>query len=369
MTDHTNGTEGPHEPPSQDPAIEAKPRRRRRSRYWRNNGLVIFLSFCLTVALFAALAAAGFYWTFQGPGPLKQEATYLVPRNAGLSTIATGLEDAGIIYDDSIFQYGVRLSRASGQLKAGEYAFAPGASMRDVMEKLKSGQSILHTLTVPEGWTVDQIYQRVAAEEALSGDMPPEVAEGSLRPETYTFTRGMARKELIDKMAADQRALVESIWQDRDPDLPVEDVNQFVTLASIVERETGIAGERPQVAAVFVNRLRKGMRLQSDPTVIYGVWGGAGKPAGEPIRQSHLKDDNPYNTYVHGGLPPGPIANPGRAALEAVAHPADTDALYFVADGTGGHVFSATLDEHNANVRRYREVERQRAAGEDAAGQ
>jgi UPF0755 protein len=159
-------------------------------------------------------------------------------------------------------------------------------------------------------------------------------------------------------MQASQTALVEEVWARRDKDIDIKDIGEFVTLASIVEKETGRADERSRVAAVFLNRLKKGMRLQSDPTIIYGIWGGSGKPANEPIRQSHIKDANPYNTYVINGLPPGPIANPGRAALEAVANPSETQDVYFVADGTGGHIFAKTLDEHNANVRRYRAIER-----------
>nr|WP_090672617.1 endolytic transglycosylase MltG [Aureimonas jatrophae] len=346
-------------------------RRRRRSRGARN-GFVIAMNFLFTIALFLAIGAGALLWwgkgQFEGRGPLAAEATYLVPRGGGLDGIANGLERAGIISNASIFEYGVRLEGAGGQLKAGEYAFAPGASMRDVMETLRDGDAILHAVTVPEGWTVAQIYARLAAEEALAGDLPPMVPEGTLLPETYRFTRGQSRAEIVQQMSAAQSKLVQDIWADRAPNLPISDVGQFVTLASIVEKETGIASERPHVASVFVNRLRKNMRLQSDPTIIYGIWGGAGKPPNEPIRQSHIQGETPYNTYVIRGLPPGPIANPGRAALEAVAHPLDTDDLYFVADGTGGHAFASTLDQHNVNVRRYRAIERQTANDQNATG-
>lgn len=342
-----------------------RPRRKPRSRSARNS-FVAFLSFCVSGALALALAAAGVvYWgktEFEGAGPLQQEATYLVPKGGGLDTIASGLERKGIISDARIFEYGVRFERAASQLKAGEYAFAPGASMRDVMDTIRSGNAILHSVTIPEGWTVAQIYARLAADDTLVGDLPPVAPEGSLLPETYKFTRGLSRAELVSQMSAAQSKLVAEIWKGRQDGLPVKDVGQFVTLASIVEKETGIDSERPHVASVFVNRLRKNMRLQSDPTIIYGIWGGAGKPSDEPIRQSHIASDTPYNTYVIRGLPPGPIANPGRAALEAVAHPLDTDDLYFVADGTGGHAFSKTLDEHNGNVRRLREIERRSGA-------
>jgi UPF0755 protein len=193
--------------------------------------------------------------------------------------------------------------------------------------------------------------------------------EGSLAADTQRFTRGTSREQIVKKLLADQKALVEEIWARRTNDLPLASIDEFVTLASIVEKETGIADERSRVAAVFINRLNKGMRLQSDPTILYGLYGGKGKPADKPITQSDLKKQTPYNTYLINGLPPTPIANPGRAALEAVANPSKTDDLYFVADGTGGHVFAKTLDEHNENVARWREIEKKKAeqAGADGA--
>ncbi|MBP0618191.1 endolytic transglycosylase MltG [Jiella sp. KSK16Y-1] len=343
------------------------PRRSRQSR----NQLVIFLNFCLSAALFLVLAAgAVLYWgksEFERPGPLKSEATYVVPSSTGVSAIASGLERQGIIADADVFEYGVRLSGAGSKLKAGEFAFAPGASMRQVMEKLVSGQSIMHAVTIPEGWTVNRAYERIAAADFLSGDMPGEVPEGTLKPDTYLVQRGTTRKEVVQRMKSAQDRLVQEIWDGRDPDLPIKDIGQFITLASIVERETGIAGERPHVASVFINRLKKGMRLDSDPTFLYGVYGGAGKPSGQPVTQSDKDSDTPYNTYKIRGLPPGPIANPGRAALEAVAHPLQTDDLYFVADGTGGHAFSSTLKEHNNKVAKYRKLQRQRAAEEESS--
>ncbi|MEF2551821.1 endolytic transglycosylase MltG [Aurantimonas sp. A2-1-M11] len=338
---------------------------RSRSRHSRNQ-LVIFLNFCLSAALFAMLAAgAVIYWgagQFEAAGPLQAETTYVVPRNSGLQTIASGLESKGVISDASVFEYGVRFAGTAGDLKAGEYAFAPGTSMRQVMEKLREGRSIMHSVTIPEGWTTQRAFERIAAEPSLTGEMPEMVPEGTLRPDTYLFQRGMTRKELVRRMREAQNALVAEIWEKRADDLPIDDIGEFITLASIVERETGVASERPHVASVFINRLRKGMRLQSDPTFLYGVYGGAGKPADAPVTQSDIDSDTPYNTYKIGGLPPGPIAAPGRAALEAVATPLETDDLYFVADGTGGHVFATTLDEHNRNVRDYRALERQNRA-------
>lgn len=342
-----------------------KPKDKRRSRGSRNS-LVIFLNFCFSIALIAVvLGGAVLYWgvsQFESPGPLQQEATFMVPRGGGLQSISAGLEREGIIDNAEIFQAGVRLAGAGGELKAGEYAFERGVSMREVMDALREGRSIQHAISVPEGWTVDQVWARLEANETLVGDMPEKPEEGSLLPDTYVFTRGESRADVVERMRRAQAELVEEIWASRVDGLPIDTIEEFVTLASIVERETGVAEERPHVASVFINRLNQGMRLQSDPTFIYGIWGGAGKPPGEPLRRSHIDSDTPYNTYRINGLPPGPIANPGRAALEAVAHPLETDDLYFVADGTGGHAFARTLDEHNANVRAYRRLMAERAA-------
>ncbi|WP_246191223.1 endolytic transglycosylase MltG [Aureimonas leprariae] len=349
------GTEGPDERRIRKAA--------RRSRGARSRVVVLF-NFLLSGALVACLAVvAVVLWgrsEFEGPGPLTAATTVVIPKNTSLESIAGNLQREGVISNARIFEYGARVTKTAAKLKAGEYGFDPGVSMRGVLDKLASGESIMHSVTVPEGWTVRQVFDRVAGEEVLAGDMPPMPAEGSLRPDTYRVQRGMQRAELIRQMQEAQTELVQQIWAGRSKDVNLRDIGQFVTLASIVEKETGKPEERPLVASVFLNRLKKGMRLQSDPTIIYAVWGGAGKPPDEPIRQSHIRNDSPYNTYVAKGLPPGPIACPGRAALEAVANPAASKDVYFVADGDGGHVFASTLEDHNANVRRYREIEKQR---------
>jgi UPF0755 protein len=324
-----------------------------------------------TVVLLAIAAFAAVWYgkaTFEGPGPLAVSDTVLVRPNTGVSEIAEALERRGMISDARIFRIGLRVHGNDGRLRAGEYEVKAGASMHQIMDLLVSGRSILHSLTVPEGLTVAQVFRRIAAAEELDGDMPAEMPpEGALAADTIRFTRGMKRQDVIDRLAAQQQELVESVWQRRSADLPVADVNEFVTLASIVEKETGRADERSRVASVFINRLRKGMRLQSDPTIVYGIFGGEGKPADRPIYRSDIDTPTPYNTYTINGLPPGPIAIPGRASLEAVANPSLTEDLYFVADGTGGHVFAATLEEHNANVARWRRIERQRAERIEAA--
>ncbi|PZO73582.1 MAG: endolytic transglycosylase MltG [Mesorhizobium amorphae] len=339
---------------------------RRRSRQSRNQ-FVVFLNFLISAIVLVMLGGIALAWfgkgAFEAPGSQTADATFMVQPNTGVTQISEQLERRGLISDARVFQLGTRLSGASGSLKAGEYAIPAGASMRDIVEILRSGRSITYTLTVPEGLTVEQALARVATHEALSGDMPPErPPEGSLAADTIPFTRGTPRRQIVEKLRTDQEKLVDEIWARRAPDLPIADKNEFVTLASIVEKETGRGDERPRVAAVFVNRLNKNMRLQSDPTIIYGLFGGQGKPSDRPIYQSDIEKPTPYNTYVINGLPPGPIANPGRAALEAVANPIETDDLYFVADGSGGHAFAATLAEHNRNVAQWRALERERAS-------
>jgi UPF0755 protein len=305
---------------------------------------------------------------FESVGPSRTAETFQVKPNSGLIEIAEQLERRGLISDARIFRLGVRAYGSDGSLKAGEYSIGPGASMREIMELMRSGRSVAYSLTIPEGLTVEQALQRIAANEILTGDMPAAAPpEGSLVADTQRIERGMTRQQIIDKMQADQKRLVESIWSRRTDDLPLADINEFVTLASIVEKETGKGDERSRVAAVFLNRLERGMRLQSDPTIIYGLFGGKGKPADRPIYQSDIEKVTPYNTYQIDGLPPTPIANPGRAALEAVASPSKTDDLYFVADGTGGHAFASSLEEHNQNVARWRAVEKNQAGESSTA--
>ncbi|AZO48185.1 MAG: endolytic transglycosylase MltG [Mesorhizobium sp.] len=342
------------------------PRRSRASR----SQVVVFMNFVISLVMLMILAAgAALYFgkqAFTEPGPSANGDTFLVKPNTGVQDIADQLERRGLISDARIFRLGVRATGNDSALRAGEYEIKPRASMRDIMELLKSGKSVMYSLTIPEGLTVEQALQRIAEQDALTGDMPAAMPpEGSLATDTLRFTRGATRQQMIDKLLADQKKLVDDVWERRAPDLPIANVEDFVTLASIVEKETGRGDERSRVAAVFLNRLAKGMRLQSDPTIIYGLFGGKGKPTDRPIYQSDIDKQTPYNTYLINGLPPTPIANPGRAALEAVANPSKTDDLYFVADGTGGHVFAATLEEHNQNVARYRALQKKQA--EDAA--
>ncbi|WP_455482636.1 endolytic transglycosylase MltG [Bartonella sp. B35(2025)] len=292
---------------------------------------------------------------FEGKGIAEEEQVILIYPGIGIREIASLLEKRGLIRSADIFVYGVGYHNKTTRLKAGEYLIPAHASMQNIMDILVKGKSIEYTFTVPEGLTVQQVFDRLAANEILIGDLPEILPpEGSLMTDTVHFIRGTTRKEIIKRLSEGQSKLINAIWATRSPDLPIKSIDEFVILASIVEKETKIAAEKPQVAAVFYNRLAKRMRLQSDPTVIYGLFGGKGKPSGRAIYRSDLEKETPYNTYKINGLPPTAIANPGRESLKAVAHSPSSDVLYFVADGSGGHVFSRTLDEHNMNVRKWR---------------
>jgi UPF0755 protein len=267
------------------------------------------------------------------------------------------LQREGVIDQPWVFIGGVVVLKARSDLKSGEYQFSKGASLADVVTTIIENKVVQHTLTIPEGLTSEQIVAKLLETNSLSGQIKEVPREGTLLPETYKFTRGMTREQIIQRMQQAHRRLLEEVWNHRMPDLPLKTPEELVTLASIVEKEAGKADERSRVAAVFINRLKSKMKLQSDPTIIYGLTGGKGS-LGRPIMKSEIEQPTPYNTYVIEGLPPGPIANPGRASLEAVANPARTKDLYFVADGTGGHLFSETYEQHQKNVARLRAIEK-----------
>ncbi|MCB2098356.1 MAG: endolytic transglycosylase MltG [Parvularculaceae bacterium] len=316
-----------------------------------------FLSGLFLLVLVAAGVGGYFVWReMTRPGPLAEDAVVLFEPGTSVASMADKLHYVGAIRYSELFRATVRLRGDGGALKAGEYEIPAGASINDIIDLLVEGKSILHYLTAPEGRTTQQILRLIAEDETLVGDITVMASEGDLLPETYAFTRGRTRDEMIREMMKAQDAAIDQLWRARAMDLPYTTPEEAIILASIVEKETGVAGERPLIAAVFVNRLKKRMRLQSDPTVIYGIT--QGEPLGRGLRVSELERATPYNTYVIPGLPPTPIANPGRAAIEAVLNPADSNALYFVADGTGGHVFADTLAEHNRNVAEWRRIER-----------
>ncbi len=317
--------------------------------------MLTFFTVCVVFVLFYF-----FRVQFDRPGPLPASTVVVIPKGEGVSGIAERLERDDVIADRGLFMTSIvyfNYLRGHGALKAGEYEFRKAATMRQVLDTLVQGRSIDHKVNFAEGLTSQQIVERLQANPDLEGNLTEVPAEGTLLPDTYRFQIGDSRQDIIERMQVSQRKFLAKMWEERDPDIVVQSPEEALILASIVEKETGRADERPRIAAVYENRLRMKMRLQSDPTIIYGLVGGKGV-LDHPIQQDELERDTPYNTYKINGLPPGPIANPGRAAIEAVLKPAKTKDLYFVADGSGGHAFAPSLDEHNKNVVKWRQVER-----------
>ncbi|HVL21527.1 MAG TPA: endolytic transglycosylase MltG [Amaricoccus sp.] len=310
--------------------------------------------------------------SYRDPGPLAAPLDFQVERGATLAAVAEGLAQAGAIGNETIFRVAARYSALDQGLKSGEYQIPAGASMKDILELLNQGGNVVRQVVVPEGLTSWQVVELLNARDELTGEIAAVPAEGSLAPAGYDFQRGDPRSGLIERMQAAQKEILDAAWASRAPDLPLASEEELLTLASIVEKETGVEEERRRVAAVFINRLRRGMRLQTDPTVIYGITEGKGT-LGRGLRASELAQATPFNTYVRAGLPPTPIANPGKAAIEAAANPEASDYIYFVADGSGGHAFARTLEEHNRNVATWRRIEAQQAqearAAEAAAAQ
>jgi peptidoglycan lytic transglycosylase G len=339
--------------------VPPPPRRSDRAR----NPFVVVGNAIITVVLVLMIGFGGAYiygrQKIEAPGPLQEDKIVNIPARAGMTDIADILQREGVVDNNRwAFIGAVFALKARSELKPGEYAFLKNASLRDVIGTMVEGKVVQHAVTIPEGLTSEQILARLSDIDIFSGSVREMPREGTLLPETYKFPRGATREQVIARMQQAQKRVLAEIWERRSPDLPVRSPEQLVTLASIVEKETGKPDERSRVAAVFVNRLRQKIKLQSDPTIIYGLVGGKGT-LGRPIRRSEITQPSPYNTYVVDGLPPGPIANPGRASLEAAANPARTRDLFFVADGTGGHAFTETYDQHQKNVAKLRTMEKQ----------
>src|SRR6266446_4745551 len=339
--------------------VPPPPKRSERAR----NPFVVVGNAIITVVLVSMIGVGVAYvygkQKIEAPGPLQEDKIVNIPSRAGMTDIADILQREGVIDNNRwAFIGSVFALKARSELKPGEYSFQKNASLRDVIGTMVEGKVVQHAVTIPEGLTSEQIVARLSENEIFAGAVKEMPREGTLLPETYKFPRGTTRDQVIARMQQTQKRMLAEIWERRNPDIPIKTPEQLITLASIVEKETGKADERTRVAAVFVNRLRQKMKLQSDPTIIYGLVGGKGT-LGRPIKRSEISQPSPYNTYVIDGLPPGPISNPGRASLEAAANPARTRDLFFVADGSGGHSFTETYDQHQKNVAKLRTMEKQ----------
>ena len=307
----------------------------------------LIIIFLIVLSVLAYMQIKG--W-IAASGPLLNVTNVVVPKGASLKTVAEELSRAGVIDKPWLFRIMARINGLAKHLKAGEYQFMPGISLQAAMDKIARGEVFFRRITIPEGLTSGQIMYLIANYPDLEGEIDLDVKEGELLPETYSFELGASRNSIILQARAAMQKALEEVWASRDSSLPLKDVNELLTLASIIEKETGVPEERPLVASVFLNRLKKGMMLQTDPTVIYAITEGE-TSFGRSLKRADLKIDSPYNTYMNYGLPPGPICNPGREALMAAARPQQSDYLYFVADGKGGHRFARSLNEHNRNVK------------------
>jgi UPF0755 protein len=372
--------------PTQSPAEASAPKNApqrpppvRPARERRKLGPVLkFFNAVLTIGVLVLLALGGgaayLQSALEAPGPLAQSKLVVIPRGEETQSIADRLEKDGVVANRNSFvatyywaQFTAKYSGAKPvSLKAGDYEIKPAASLRNVIDTLSEGRTATVKLTIPEGLTSHQIVERLKADQLLTGEIAAVPPEGTLLPETYVVPRGSSRQAVLDMLRNEQQKLIDRVWPERQEGLPVKTPEDAVTLASIVERETGRNDERDRVAGVFVNRLRGNIPLQSDPTILYGLHGGK-VSWGMPIMKSVIRSNTAHNTYVIKGLPPTPICNPGRAAIEAVLRPAQTKEIYFVANGKGGHVFAETLKEHNANVVKYREFEQAQAQAKAAA--
>ena len=328
-------------------------------------------SFLILLAIAGGAAlGAGWLWLqneVSSPGPSMREQVINIAPGEGLASVASRLETAGIIRNATALRLAARLHKGEHTIKVGEYAIPASASVTEILDQLIDGKVMLHRITIPEGRTTAQILRQIEASDLLTGDMPEApIAEGSLLPDTYAFSRNETRRNFIARMQAAQVKLLDELWPARQEGLPLASREEAIILASVVEKETGLAEERPEIAALFVSRLKRGMRLQSDPTIIYGISGGEplyktvnGKQIRRPIYRSEIDRRTDWNTYQIDGLPKTPICNPGRDAIAAVLNPPETEYLFFVADGKGGHLFARTLAEHQRNVAAYRRYERE----------
>lgn len=351
MADQTDIPEPSQEKPPEGPGEDQDETKSRAKR------IVLWFGIAVLFPVVATIATASYLYD-QAPGP-GGEVTVIIPKGSSLNRMAAALLEAGTISEERLFSWGTRLAGDGRSLQAGEYRIPAEATMSEIADLLRSGETVVRRITLAEGLSVPQMTALLMAEDALIGPTGEIPGEGSLLPETYHFAYGDNRADLVGRMIDEMDAAKARLWASRAPGLPLSSADEAVILASIVEKETALPEERARIAGVFINRLRLGMALQSDPTVVFGITGGL--PLERPLRRSELDTQTPYNTYSFKGLPPGPVANPGLEALKAVLHPAATKELYFVADGKGGHAFAKTYKEHQANVKRWRQIEKQRA--------
>ena len=339
-------------------------RERKQKKVKPRNGFVELVNALLTLLVLGLLVGGGLFLygahSFYAAGPIKADTTFTVAHGANLSAVAEQLETQNLIDNRYVFQIGGFFNKKQGSLKAGQFKLTANASMADVLKELTEGKPVLTGITIPEGYTIAQVVDKLKQDDQLTGDITQTPPEGSVLPDTYNFDPGAQRQTVLDRMQQAMTTKVAEIWANHDPELPISTPDQLVTLASIVEKETGVDTERGKVAAVFVNRLKKHMRLQSDPTIIYGITKGLA-PLGRPLKRSEVEAKTPYNTYQIDGLPPTPIANPGLDALKATANPDNTDDIYFVAASTNpsdGHLFASNYAAHTKNVAKLRALEK-----------
>ncbi|WDR05596.1 endolytic transglycosylase MltG [Devosia rhodophyticola] len=347
-------------------------RKSRRAKPRRRNGFIDILNGILTLFVLGMLVVCGIVLygasQFYGDGPISKETVFRVESGNGLGLTGQRLEAEGLISNGMIFQIGGRVLDIKKPIKKGDFKIPAGASMADILRELTEGDPIRYAVTIPEGWTSWEVVQRLNADANLKGEISTLPAEGSVLPGSYDYVPGDDRKDVLGVMQKAMTDAVAEVWASRAPDLPIDTPEEMVVLASIVEKETGISTERPEVAAVFVNRLKQSMRLQSDPTIIYGITKGESK-LGRGLKRSEIEQQTPFNTYQIDGLPPTPIANPGIDAIKAVAHPDSHDYLYFVAataNPSDGHIFATNYKDHRANVAKLRAIEREAAKNAEA---
>lgn len=311
----------------------------------------------ILLALFIAIVGGNFVYGWNAAGPSTRDVTVVVKPGSSIRLVAAQLQKGGVIKSADAFVNRARIFGATSTIKAGEFSIPAGASNADILSILTGGKTVQRMVTIPEGMPSIMVYERLMANDLLTGDIPVP-AEGSILPNSYAFEKGESRAAVVLRMQAAMTQAMAELWPKKSADSVVKSQAEAIALAAIVEKETSVKSELRTVAGVYSNRLNKGMMLQADPTIIYPIT--KGKPLGRRIRQSEISAVNDYNTYAMIGLPKGPIANPSRAAIEAVLNPAKTEALFFVADGKGGHVFANTLEEHNANVEKWYAIRRER---------